>query len=200
MSRSSGQHGSLLNLPLAVVFGMLLSACQSGGVKPVDLFAPVPEAPRRMEYDVDPALLEGATFDAFVDRLVTETTCLLRTDRPGECQQQGASPSVCNIDRTEEQITLVLRPSFEALLSLKLESPFSINNEVRAKVPNMISTTEVWDARRATVCREWRSDDGACVAAKVDKAWVLLHAPADGDGTIDHLEIFAAEPVCAEDL
>ena len=107
---------------------------------------------------------------------------------------------MCNIKRSEAEIVAALRPSFAALLKLKLESSFLINDRVRTSVPNAIATREVRDARRSTLCREWRSDDGACVGIRLDSVWVLLHAPADGDGAIDHMEIFTAEAVCAEDL
>ncbi len=185
------RRSMLVLLSVTLLAGV--AAC-SRGVKPDQFEAAVPEAPRRMAYQVD----SGPTPDIapLLARALEQTICLLRSERADECQEPDPDVPVCNT-RPVQEIQAALKPAFDAIPQMRLTSASSINAQLRASIPGGTSTTRVWDARRDHLCTEWRSTDGACVALKVDKAWILLHAPPGGDGRVDRFEVFLAERVCA---
>ncbi|MGH9259679.1 MAG: hypothetical protein ACRD08_07255 [Acidimicrobiales bacterium] len=173
-----------------------LAAC-SRAVKPEGFAATVPEAPRRLMYLADTGAV--ADLSTQLAQALEQAVCLLRSERALECREPDPDVSACNT-RPVQEIEAALKPAFDAIPRVRMTSAATINADLRALIPGSVSTTEVWDARRDHLCREWRSADGACVAVKVDKVWLLLHAQPGGDGRVDRLEVFLAERVCADDL
>ena len=174
---------------------LALAGC-GAGVKPVDLAAPVPDASQRLEYTL-PTDGEMAAVEAALQLAIEQTVCLLRSERADECEEPDGNPPACTV-RGEAEIHEVVAPAFQLVKDLELTSPSTINAQVHAMLPDVVSTTQVYDARRTHLCREWRTVDGACVAMRVDKIWLLLHAPPAG-GPVDRLEVFLAERACDPD-
>ncbi len=156
------------------------------------LTAPVPEATRRLEY----SLGLGAERPADWQTALQGTVCLLRSDEPEECADPDGDPTICSA-RSETEIRDAVAPAYAAMSAVELTSPFTVDSLMRTALPLVEWTLEVDDARRTFGCRQWGSEDGACIALRIDRAWVLLHAPEEG-GPIDRLEVFKAEPICDE--
>ncbi len=186
------RRSRLVLLSVTLLAGV--AAC-SRGVKSDQFEAAVPEAPRRMAYQVDAGPAPDVA--ALLARALEQTVCLLRSEQADECEEPDPEPLLCNT-RPVAEIRTALKPAFDAIPQMRLTSASSISAELRASVPGGTATTKVWDARREHLCREWRSADGACVALKVDRVWILLHAPPGGDGRVDRIEVFLAQRVCAD--
>jgi hypothetical protein len=149
-------------------------------VKPAGLMVPVPERERRLEFDLtaDSAFHPTSNADV-IAQAIAQSICLLRTERPDECRAPEEDPPVCSV-RAESEIRASIEPAFRALRDVRLTSPFRIQSEVQNAIPGALATVAVFDARREASCRQWQSADGSCVAARVDKLWVLLRAPWGG--------------------
>jgi hypothetical protein len=178
---------AILSTATVLTLPLLGTAC--GPKKPVPS-APVPEATRRLEY----TLRIGADRQSDLRAALDGTVCLLRSDEPEECADPYGEPTICTA-RTETEIREAFALLYTAIGALELTSPFTIDSVMRAVFPDVKWTIEVDDARRTYGCRQWASDDGACIALRIDKAWVLLHAPPQG-GLVDTLEVFKAETIC----
>jgi hypothetical protein len=150
----------------------------------------VPEATRRLEFPLGLGEDRSADWQAALEG----TVCLLRSDEPDECADLDGEPTICSA-RTETEIRDAVAPAYAAMSDVELASPFTVDSLMRTVLPLTVWTLEVDDARRTFGCRQWRSEDGACVAVRIDRAWVLLHAPAEG-GPIDRLDVFKADSIC----
>lgn len=176
---------------LAVVLVLPLSGCRSG-TRPI--VVPVPEAVHRLHYDIP---LDDDEAASVLDQALEATVCLLQGAPAEEC---GGSTdfSICNT-RDPAKIRAAVEPFFDNVLELALTSSAAINQQFRDTVPGVEPVRHVADARRRSACIEWRNANGACVAARLDRAWFYLHAiPTEQGGRPDWLEVFLAEPVCSK--
>jgi hypothetical protein len=175
----------------AVTALLVLAACASRGPKDELLYAPVPEADRRLAFEV---ATEGPQA---LDRALEQAICLVQSSQFDECRVAPQTPDVCN-QRTRAEIDDALRPTFMALRdslgALRLESPSVAKVQLAALLPSAVVTDEVYDARRTDHCREWRSADGTCLGIRVDSLWLLLRGKPAPDGTIQTVEVFLASP------
>jgi hypothetical protein len=174
-------------LPLAI----LLAGCAATGPKDKLWEVGVPDSFSRFVYEL------GADPDAEIEKAISQAICLIRSGDLPDCSENPQPETICN-DRTNEEVDAAIRPAFEAIVRLKLTSAAMINADIARLIPGAYSTTQVADARRSFLCREWRNEDGACVAIRVDVIWILLHASPGGDGSADRFEVFLAEPTCGD--
>lgn len=177
----------------AVVTGLMaISACVAArGAKDDVLYAPVPEAARRLSFDVGG---EGAQA---LDRALEQAVCLVLSSQLDECRVAADQPELCN-SRTEAEVTAALSPTFMALRDtiahLRLTSPSIAKVRLAAKLPLAVVTDEVYDARRSAHCREWSSADGTCLAIRADSLWILLRGKPAPDGAIHTVEVYLSTP------
>ncbi len=188
------RHILKTQMMICAVAVVILSCCSSKAVKESPPGAFVPEAARRLTYDLTRDSV------AVIDKAVREAVCLVISGGDvAECRENPDNPLRCN-SRVKERVAEVLRPAFKAILKLKLQSVSTINASISQKIPGAFSTYEVYDARRTFRARDWKSSDGACVAINIDVIWILLHAAPDGDGSVDRFEVFLANPTCDDML
>jgi hypothetical protein len=172
----------------------LITVCASQRVAQPK-WCPVPEQTARLEYDL-PADSDGKL--GVLAKALDDAVCLIRTDKPEECKGPHVDLPVCDL-RSKEEVRELLKPAFDALASLKLVSPSSINKEIREQIPNATPMTRVRDARQRFDCKDWTKQN-PCAAFKYDILWFLLERRAPGTGCADHIEIFLAEPACKQDI
>lgn len=156
---------------------------------PEDPVASVPEASARLN---DLTLKK-------IDIALDQAVCLVRSGQAKQCQDSTSNPNWCDV-RSEKQVRNELKAVFDELPKIKLANRFKVNSAIKKLIPDSIPTKAVKDARRSDSCEAWSNDDGRCVAIKFDILWILLHSPAEGDGSIDRFEIFLAEPACQVDV
>ncbi len=190
MNRPIGRTSGII---AALAFLALTACATPQGPKDLTSFAPVPEAARRLTYDLT------ADPQAVMEEALQQSVCLVLSGKVAECEDAPQTPDICN-QRTTEEITTALRPAFEVLPSIKLTSPSRVKQQVTELIPGAFATDEVYDARRRTLCLMWPSPDGGCLAIRTDNIWILLHAPPVGDRTIDRVEVFLAGPTCTNEL
>ena len=174
-----------------LALAILLAGCAAKGPKDKLWEVGVPDSFSRFVYELK------ADPDAEIERAISQAICLIRSGDVLDCKEDPRPETICN-DRTNEEVDAAIRPAFQAITGLKLTSPSAINADIPNLIRGAIATTQVADARRRFLCREWRNDDGACVAVRVDVIWILLHAPKDGDGSVDKFEVFLAERTCGD--
>ena len=98
------------------------AAC--GSKKPADISVPVPERDRRLEYNLDldrSRIGEVEQARDVVAEAIDDTVCLLRTERPLECQEPDPDATVCST-RSEQEIREAIEPTFSALREITLTS------------------------------------------------------------------------------
>jgi len=175
----------------AVLTGvMVLAACASRGAKDL-AYAPVPEAARRLSFDV------AGEGPQALDRALEQAVCLVLSSQFEECRTAPQEPDLCN-QRTRALVDSALRPTFIALRDtisgLKLTSPFVAKARLAERLPRAIVTDEVYDARRSAHCREWSTEDGTCLAIRTDSLWILLRGGRAPDATIHTVEVYLTTP------
>lgn len=188
------QNRQRLSFVLLLGIIALITACVSQHVGQLE-GCPVPEAMARLEYDL-PA--DSDDKQSVLVKALDDAVCLVRTGKPRECKDPHVDPPVCDL-RSKEEIRERLKPAFDALASLKLVSPSSINHEIKKQIPDATPMTRVRDARQRFDCRDWTRQN-PCVAFKYNILWFLLERRAPGKGVADHIEIFLAEPACMKDI
>lgn len=176
---------------------VVLSACSPHrGIKDQLTFAAVPEADRRLSFDVaheGPQVLE---------RALEQAVCLVLSSQFGECRVAPQEPDVCT-ERTRAAVDSALRPIFtvlrDTITDLRLTSPSLVKAGLEKRLPNTIVTDEVYDARRTAHCRDWAAADGACLAIRTDSLWILLRGSPAPEGKVQTVEVYLTAPsTCGE--
>lgn len=176
----------------AILTGVVVwSACAARGPKDDVLYAPVPEAARRLSFDV------AGEGPRVLDRALQEAVCLVLSSQFAECRDAPRQPDLCN-QRTEPDVTAALSPTFngirDVIPELRLTSASVVKVQLEERLPSAVVTDEVYDARRSAHCREWRTADGSCVAIRADSLWILLRGSPAPEGTLHTIEIYLAAP------
>lgn len=185
---------------------LTLSACSGvGGIKDSLSEAPVPEKPGRFTVEV------MADTSAAVQQAVNGAVCLIRNGvtKALSCQDDTFFILPCN-NRTREDVEALFQPVFDKLIRLQLTSASTDLQGISDLIPGAFATENVSDARRASWCGDWETENGACLAVRFESLWILLHAPwhendpddeeDDAIGPIDRIELFLAENTCERNL
>ena len=175
---------------LVVVVVLLLpgiSGCTSSHGDPE--LVPVPERFERLELDLSTSNGQPAD-SAAVAAAIERVVCLLRSGRADDCREPDSAALVCTA-RSEAEIRAALTPTFHALREVVLTSSDDAVRTLRERLPGAVVSDIVYDARRKAPCYDWNPGDGACAAVRVDKVWLLLHAPGR-DKPLDRIDVFLA--------
>ncbi len=137
-------------------------------------------------------------------------TCVMRTKNAGDCNPDNGpnAPPAC-VAASAAEVKAKLDPVFAKLANFKLKGP----SDAKASAAGAVSalqalfpqnndqdyyvTTNVADARRAHGCSD--VSEGPCVAMRHAGLWILMHAAAGGDGTVDKVDLFSVEPTPCDD-
>jgi len=152
----------------------------------------VPDGDRRLS-------LPGIT-----NQTATFAACVMRTKNAGDCDPDNGpnAPPAC-VAKPEAEIKAKLDPLFAKLAGFKLKGPADAKASAAGAVSGLQAlfpsqndqdyyvTTNVADARRRHGCSDLA--EGPCVALRHEGLWILMHAPADSDGTVDRVDLFPVE-------